>query len=138
MAQSTYTPGPGYYGVTRDPNYLHYYNSSFPELYQEPNPGLYASRLKGPVIKQPIKSPQSAKAGEVSASHSGPRSRRLFQAERRRATPAAGSGRAEKQGPQPVLKAAAGEGRQVFVDGVDPGPAERVRLRETRRRRDNT
>lgn len=54
MGQTTYTPGPGYYGVTRNPNYLHFYNSSFPELYQEPDPSFYASKLRGPVIRPPL------------------------------------------------------------------------------------
>ena len=36
--------------MTRDPKYLYYYNTSFPELYKESKPDYYASQLKAPTI----------------------------------------------------------------------------------------
>ena len=53
-----YTPGPGYYGITRDPKYLYYYNSSFPELYKESDPHFYSSQLKGPTFQASPKHPE--------------------------------------------------------------------------------
>lgn len=64
LGQTSYTPGPGYYGVTRNPNYLHFYNTSFPELYHEPDPTFYARKLKGPVIR-PTLGQASTTAGAV-------------------------------------------------------------------------
>lgn len=58
--------------MTRNPSYLHFYNTSFPELYQENEPGLYVGKLKGPVIKKPVAPPLIQEEGTTAAAAQGP------------------------------------------------------------------
>jgi hypothetical protein len=52
-ASQSYTPGPGYYGISRNPYFADTYKSSFADLYKEPTEAkeFHVARLKGPVLK---------------------------------------------------------------------------------------